>query len=189
MGEGADYLHDWAINTAFFREIHNEQGGGETGINDNIFREAFQNLGAIIMGRNMFGGGPGLWPSEPWNGWWGDNPPFHTDVFVLTHHSREPLPMQGGTTFHFVTDGIESAHHQARDSAAGKDVVIGGGANTVQQYLAAGLIDEMDLHVAPVLLGAGERLFDNVGKGVRLESLRTVEGPGATHIKYRIIKA
>jgi dihydrofolate reductase len=187
LGEGADHLHDWAINTAFFKEIHHETGG-ETGINDDALRAAFENLGAIIMGRNMFGGGRGPWPAEPWNGWWGDNPPFHCDVFVLTHHARETLPMRGGTTFHFVTEGIESALRQARDAARGKDVVIGGGANTVQQYLAAGLLDEMCLHVAPLILGGGERLLDNVGKNVRLEAVRTVEGPGVTHLKYRIIK-
>jgi len=189
LGEGADHLHDWAIGTAFFKEMHNDQSDGETGINDDILREAFENLGAVIMGRNMFGGGPGPWPDEPWNGWWGDNPPFHCDVFVLTHHARETLLMQGGTTFHFVTEGIESALRRAKDAARGKDVVIGGGANTVQQYFATGLLDEMDLHVAPLILGGGERLLDNVGKDVTLEPVRTIEGPGVTHLKYRITKA
>jgi dihydrofolate reductase len=189
LGEGADNLHDWALDSSFFREMHNDPRPGETGINDDILREAFDNLGAVIMGRNMFGGGPGPWPEEPWNGWWGDNPPFHVDVFVLTHFPRETLPMNGGTTFHFVTDGIESALRQARDAAGGKDIVIGGGANTVQQYLAAGLLDEMDVHVVPQILGGGARLFDNIGTDVKLEPLRTVEGPGVTHLKYRVINA
>jgi len=143
--------------------MHGEGGGGETGTNDDVLREAFENVGATIMGRNMFGGGTGPWSDEPWDGWWGDNPPYHTPVFVLTHHPREPLVMQGGTTFFFVTDGIESALKQAREAAGGKDVALGGGAKAAQQYLAAGLIDEMEIHLVPLLLGGGERLFDNLG--------------------------
>jgi dihydrofolate reductase len=140
------------------------------------------------MGRNMFGGGPGPW-DESWKGWWGDNPPFHTSVFVLTHHAREPLVMQEGTTFFFVTDGIESALQQAREAAGGKDVALGGGAKVAQQYLAAGLMNEMELHVVPLLLGGGERLLDNLGgSDVKLEPIRTVEGPGVTHLKYRVVK-
>jgi dihydrofolate reductase len=169
--------------------MHNDPRDGETGINDDILREVFENIGAIVMGRNMFGGGPGPWPEEPWNGWWGDNPPFHVDVFVLTHYPRESLSMNGGTTFHFVTDDIDSALRQARDAADGKDIVIGGGANAVQQYLAAGLLDEMDVHIVPQILGGGARLFDNVGTDVKLELLRTVEGPGVTHLRYWINKA
>jgi dihydrofolate reductase len=135
----------------------------------------------------MFGGGPGPWKEDdPWNGWWGDNPPFHTPVFVLTHHPREPLEMEGGTTFYFVTDGIESALDQARQTAGDKDVLIGGGANVVQQYLAARLVDEFELHVVPILLGDGVRLLENVGD-VKLEQVRALEAPGVTHIKYRVI--
>jgi dihydrofolate reductase len=187
VGSGAEPLHDWMFNLRTFREIHNMEGG-ETGINEDVLRENFTNIGATIMGRNMFGGGPGPWSSEPWDGWWGDNPPFHTPVFVLTHHAREPLEMKGGTTFHFVTDGIESALRQAKKAAGDQDVALGGGANVAQQYLAAGLIDEMELHVVPVILGAGERLLDNVGSDLKLEPVRTIEGPGVTHLKYRIVR-
>ena len=155
-----------------------------------MLRENFENLGATIMGRNMFGGGPGPWGNWEWKGWWGDNPPFHTPVFVLTHHPREPLVMQGGTTFFFVTDGIESALKQARDAAGGKDVALGGGASVAQQYVAAGLMDEMELHVVPILLGGGERLFDNLaGSDVRVEPVRVVETPEVTHLKYRVVKS
>jgi dihydrofolate reductase len=188
LGEGFEQAHDWMTKTKAFREMHGESGDGETGINDDVQREMFENIGAWIMGRNMFGGGPGPWRGE-WKGWWGDNPPFHTPVYVLTHYAREPLVMQGGTTFYFVTDGIESALEQAREAARGKDVLIGGGANVAQQYLAAGLVDEIELHVVPLLLGSGERLFDNVrGSDVRLEPVRTIEGPGVTHLKYRVVK-
>ena len=189
LGEGAEHLHDWAFKLKFFREMHGDEGGGETGTNDDVLREGFANIGATIMGRNMFGGGPGPWANDPWTGWWGDNPPFHTPVFVLTHYAREPLVMQGGTTFTFVTDGIESALEQAREAAGGKDVSLGGGANVAQQYLAAGLIDEMELHVVPIILGGGARLFDNLGgSGVKLEPVRTVDAPGVTHLKYRVVK-
>ncbi|MGH7517290.1 MAG: dihydrofolate reductase family protein [Gemmatimonadales bacterium] len=189
LGERADHLHDWLFKLKSFREIHGDGGGGDTGTNDDVVREAFENLGATIMGRNMFGGGPGPWGKDPWKGWWGNDPPFHTPVFVLTHHAREPLAMQGGTTFTFVTDGIESALKQARKAAGGKDVALGGGANVAQQYLAARLIDEMEIHVVPLLLGGGARLFDDLGGlDVRLEPVRTVEGPGVTHLKYRIVK-
>ncbi len=187
LGEGADHIHDWLLNLKTFREIHGDEAGGETGTNDDVLRENFENLGATIMGRNMFGGGPGPWDAE-WKGWWGDDPPFHTAVFVLTHHAREPLVMQGGTTFFFITDGIESALRQAREAAGGKDVLLAGGARVAQQYLAAGLIDEMELHVVPLLLGGGERLLDNLGSDVKLDPVRTVEGPGVTHLKYRVIK-
>jgi dihydrofolate reductase len=135
----------------------------------------------------MFGGGPGPWGEDPWDGWWGDEPPFHTPVFVLTHHEREPLAKQGGTTFTFVTDGIESALEQAKEAAGGKDVSLGGGASAAQQYLAAGLIDEMQLNIAPVLLGAGTRLFEGIADAdVKLEPVRVVEAPDVTHLKYRV---
>jgi dihydrofolate reductase len=187
LGEGGEQLHEWALELKTFRETHGE-AGGETGTNDDVLREMFANVGATIMGRNMFGGGPGPWGDAAWKGWWGDNPPYHTPVFVLTHHPREPLVMQGGTTFIFVTDGIESALRQAREAAGGTDILIGGGATVAQQYLAAGLLDEVEIHVVPLLLGGGERLFDNLqGSGVKLEPIRSVEGPGVTHLKYRVV--
>lgn len=189
LGEGGSRIHDWAYRLRSFRELHGDTGDGEAGINDDVLREAFENIGATIMGRNMFGGGPGPWRKDPWTGWWGENPPFHTPVFVLTHHPREPLAMPGGTTFVFVTDGVESALEQAMQAARGKDVALGGGANAAQQYLAAGLIDEMEIHVVPLLLGAGARLFDGLGSSdVKLEPIRTIEGPGVTHLKYRVVK-
>jgi dihydrofolate reductase len=188
LGEGGERLHDWAVKLKSFREMHGDGGGGDTGVNDDIVRETFAGLGATIMGRNMFGGGPGPWGKDPWKGWWGNDPPFHTPVFVLTHHAREPLVMQGGTTFTFVTDGVESALKRAKKAAGGKDVMLGGGADVAQQYLAAGLIDEMEIHVVPLLLGGGERLFDRVAGRVSLEQVRTVEGPGVTHLKYRTVK-
>lgn len=188
LGEGTEQLHDWATATRAFRELHGEDGG-ETGADDDLMREAFAGVGATIMGRNMFGGGPGPWGEEPWTGWWGPNPPFHHPVFVLTHHPREPLEMDGGTTFHFVTDGPQAALELARDAAGGQDVLIGGGANAAQQYLAAGLVDEMELHVVPFLLGAGERLFDNLDDAeLRLELVRTIGSPRVTHLKYRILR-
>lgn len=137
------------------------------------------------MGRNMFGGGPGPWGDDPWRGWWGDDPPFHHPVFVLTHHEREPLEMEGGTTFHFVSDGIEAALEQATAAAGGNDIAIGGGAQVIQQYIAAGLVDEMWLHVVPILLGAGARLFDETTAGAGFEQVRAVEAPGLVHLKYR----
>jgi dihydrofolate reductase len=189
LGEGAERLHDWLLKLKTFRAIHGDTSGGETGTDDDVLREAFENVGATIMGRNMFGGRPGPWEKPLWKGWWGDSPPFHHAVFVLTHHMRESLPMQGGTTFFFVTDGIESALEQARHAANGKDVALGGGANIAQQYLTAGLIDELEIHVVPLLLGSGARLFDNLdGRYVKLEPIRTIAGPGVTHLKYRVLK-
>jgi dihydrofolate reductase len=141
------------------------------------------------MGRNMFGGGPGPWGDDPWSGWWGDDPPFHVPVFVLTHHAREPLVLKGGTTFVFVTDGIEAALEQAREAAPGKDVLIGGGANVAQQYLAAGLVDELNIALMPLLLDAGERLLDDLGDDApELEQVRAVEAPGVTHLRYRVLR-
>lgn len=189
LGEGGIHLHDRAFPTKTFRMLHGEAGGGETGVNDDVLREAFENVGATIMGRNMFGPVRGPWGQDPWKGWWGDDPPFHHPVFVLTHHAREPLAMQGGTTFPFVTDGIESALAQARKAAGGKDVTLGGGASIIQQYLAAGLIDELEIHVVPLLIGGGTRLMDNLDAGkVKLEPIRTLAGPGVAHLKYRVVK-
>jgi dihydrofolate reductase len=144
-----------------------------------------ENIGAAVMGRNMFGPAHGGAWDEQWKGWWGDNPPYHYPVFILTHHPRDPVEMEGGTTFHFVTDGIGSALEQAKAVAGGKDVMLWGGADAINQYLAAGLLDELELHVVPVLLGGGARLFDNIGD-VKLEQIRAVEAPGVTHLKYRI---
>jgi dihydrofolate reductase len=148
--------------------------------------EAMNAAGAYVMGRNMFGPGRGAWDLE-WQGWWGAEPPYHAPVFVLTHHPREPLPMQGGTTFHFVTDGIESALDQARAAAGDNDVAIAGGASAVQQYLAAGLLDELHVHIVPIVLGGGERLLENVGDPV-LEPVEVVASPAVTHVRYRVVR-
>lgn len=161
------------------------KSGGTTDESTPVLEEEAANIGATIMGRNMFGGGPGPWnETDPWNGWWGRNPPFHHPVFVLTHHARSPLMAEGGTTFTFVTDGIESALEQAKRAAGGKDVALAGGAKVAQQYLNAGLVDEMQLHVAPVLLGGGERLFDGVDDLHGLTLVKTVAAPNVTHLKF-----
>jgi dihydrofolate reductase len=185
LGEGGEQLHEWVVKLQVWREAHG-RSGGEVNASSEIVARSTQGIGAVIMGRNMFGGGPGPWGEDPWTGWWGDDPPFHVPVFVLTEHEREPLEMQGGTTFHFVTDGIESALAQAREAAGGEDVKLAGGADAARQYLAAGLVDEMLLNVAPVLLGAGERLFENVGSDLGLEQVEVVAGPEAAHLRYRI---
>jgi len=186
LGEGGMALHEWVFATRAFRETHGGEGG-ETGLDDEQASGWNRDVGAFVMGRNMFGPVRGEWPEEePWNGWWGDDPPYHAPVFVLTHHPREPLEMQGGTTFHFVTDGIEAALERAREAAAGRDVSIGGGASTVRQYLRAGLVDEMRLHVAPVLLGAGEPLFEGIGDALAaFECVELVSSPAAAHFTYR----
>jgi len=185
LGEGGQALHDWAFAVRTFRKMHGMEGG-TTGPDDEIVAESLQNIGATIMGRHMFGGGQGPWGDNPWKGWWGDNPPFHTPVFVLTHHGRKPLEMEGGTTFHFVTEGIQVALERAKKAAGGKDVSLGGGADVAQQYLTAGLIDEMEIHVVPLLLGDGARLFDNMGgRQTSYERVRVVNSPAASHYKYR----
>lgn len=186
LGVGGERLHEWVVKLAAWRKPQGMEGG-EVNPSTPVMEEAQANVGATVMGRNMFGGGPGPWGEKPWNGWWGDNPPFHNPVFVLTHHPREPQPMEGGTTFHFVTDGIESALERAREAADGKDVLLAGGADVIQQYLAAGLVDEFELHVVPVLLGGGTRLLDHVGD-LRLEQVRVVEAPGVAHVKYRVLR-
>lgn len=188
LGEGGEGLHDWVVPLAAFRRPHGEQGG-EVNASTPVFEESLQNIGAAVMGRNMFGPiGGGAWGDQQWTGWWGANPPYHYPVFVVTHHPRKPVEMEGGTTFHFVTDGIESALDQAKKAADGKDVMLWGGGQVAQQYLAAGLLDELELHVVPVLLGGGSRLLDNLGDAdVRLEQVRAVEAPGVTHLKYRIL--
>ncbi len=163
LGVGGPALHGWAIPTRTFQEkVFGNNEGGETGIDDDFAARGFHNVGAWIMGRNMFGPVRGPWPDESWRGWWGENPVYHTQVFVLTHHPRAPLVMEGGTTFHFVTGGIHVALERAREAANGKDVRIGGGASAIRQYLQARLIDEMHIAISPILLGAGERLFDGI---------------------------
>ena len=185
LGEGGEQLHEWVLKLEVWRRAHGREGG-EVTASTPLFEEALGAAGAVIMGRNMFGGGPGPWGEDPWNGWWGEEPPFGMPVFVLTHHEREPLSL-GETTFTFVSDGIESALEQAREAADGKDVSIGGGANAIQQYLSAGLVDEMQLNVVPVLLGAGARLFeDGAGAGLPLEQALVVHTPEVTHLRYRV---
>jgi dihydrofolate reductase len=186
LGEGGERLHEWAFPTDSWREQHGKEGGRHSP-DAEVAAEVVEGVGAYIMGRKMFGGGDGPW-DEAWTGWWGEDPPFHTPVFVLAHHEREPLPMQGGTTFTFVTGGIESALEQARAAAGDRDVMIAGGASAVQQYLAAGLLDELYLHIVPVLLGAGERLLEGVGDP-RLEPVQVVASPAVTHVKYRVGRA
>jgi len=184
LGIGGMRLHEWAVPLTVWRSTHGLEGG-EVNESTRVVEESLTNIGATVMGRNMFGGHPGPWDAKkPWKGWWGVNPPFHHPVFVLTHHAREPLGLEGGTTFTFVTDGIERALKQARQAAGGKDVSLAGGASAGQQYLAAGLVDEMEIHLVPTLLGSGERLFDRVGADLHgLELVRTVATPKVTHLK------
>jgi dihydrofolate reductase len=184
LGLGGMRLHQWVFPLAVWRTTQGLQGG-ETNESTRVVEESFANIGATIMGRNMFGGHPGAWdPKKPWNGWWGDNPPFHHPVFVLTHHARAPLALEG-TTFTFVTEGIEAALDRARKAADGKDVSLAGGAKAAQQYLAAGLVDEMEIHVVPTLLGGGERLFEGLGADLHgLSLVRTVATPQVTHLKF-----
>jgi dihydrofolate reductase len=187
LGEGGEQLHDWMVALKAWRESHGMEGG-EVNASTPVVEESVSDVGAEIMGRGKFGppeGGP--WGDDPWRGWWGDDPPFHKPVFVLTHHEREPLTLSD-TTFTFVTDGIESALAQAKEAAGDEDVLLGGGADSINQYLAAGLVDEIELHVAPVLLGGGKRIFAGAGPDLRLEELRAVEGPGVAHLKYRVVK-
>ena len=188
LGEGGERLHDWVVGLAAWREAH-DKPGGEVNPSTRIVEEARENVGAGVMGRNMFGPiGGGAWGDGHWTGWWGDNPPYHYDVFVVTHHPREPVEMQGGTTFHFVTDGIERALARAREAAGDKDVMLWGGADIVNQYLAAGMLDDLEFHIVPVLLGGGARLFDNLGGAkIALEQVRAVEAPGVAHVKYRVL--
>jgi dihydrofolate reductase len=183
LGVGGMRLHEWVFETASWREQHGLEGG-ERNADAEVVDEVVEDVGAHIMGRKMFGGGAG--PSdETWTGWWGEEPPFHAPVFVLTHHPRPPLPMQGGTSFTFVTDGIEAALEQARAAADGKRVAIAGGASAVRQYLAAGLLDELYLHIVPIILGRGERVLDDVGDPT-LEPIKVVGSPAVTHVKYRV---
>ena len=185
LGIGGMRLHEWAFALAIFREQHGMEGG-EVDESTRVIAESLANIGATVMGRNMFGGHPGPWnPKNPWNGWWGTNPPFHHPVFVLTRYPREPLVLEGGTTFTFVTNGIEAALEQARRAAGGKDVSLAGGASAAQQYLVAGLVDEMEISLVPTLLGTGERLFEGIGDDLHgLELVHTVATPNVTHLKF-----
>jgi dihydrofolate reductase len=184
LGRDGTKLHEWVFPLAAWRSTHGIEGG-TTDASTQVIEESLVNVGATIMGRNMFGPIRGEWdPEKPWKGWWGDDPPYHHPVFVLTHYEREPFELEGGNTFNFVTDGIESALDQARRAAGGKDVSLAGGARTAQQYLAANLVDEMDISVAPVLLGNGERLFSGSATFDKFEHVRTICAPNVTHYKF-----
>lgn len=178
LGEGGEQLHQWLYGLVSWREYHGLEGG-EANRDAEVLDEAFRHTGAVVLGRRMFDNAHG----------WGDEPPFHVPVFVLTHEPREQLVRQGGTTFTFVTDGIASAHDQAKAAAGDQDVSIAGGANTIQQFIEAGLVDELQLHIVPLLLGGGVRLFDHLGgKQIQLESTRVIESPSVTHLKFRVVK-
>jgi len=186
LGEGGEDLHNWMFQLKSWRETHGMEGG-VTGESDIVVEEMNENVGAGIMGRNMFGPAAGGEWDPDWKGWWGDNPPYHSPVYVLTHYEREPVEMEGGTTFYFVTDGIESALEQARESAGDKDIHVHGGASTVRQYLKLGAIDEIALNLSPILLGGGERLFDDLGdEPPQLELERVLDVPNTVHLKYRV---
>ena len=187
LGAGGESLHEWLLATKAFRERHGLEGG-EDGPDSELVDEHVRSVGATVMGRRMFSGGEGPWEHDPnARGWWGDDPPFHHPVFVLTHHPREPLELQGGTTFVFVADGVEAALAQAREAAGQLDVAIGGGAGVIGQFLAAGLVDEFELHVSPVLLGAGVPLFGGgLDAPVRVEPTRVLSSPAAAHLRYRV---
>jgi len=179
LGIGGERLHEWVVQLETWRRSH-----GEVNVSTPVLENEIAGIGATIVGRNMFGGGPGPWSeTDPWNGWWGRTPPFHHPVFVLTHHPREPLMLEG-TSFTFVTDGIESALEQARRAAGGKDVALAGGAQAARQYLKAGLVDEMGLHVVPTLLGGGERLFDHVDNLHSLILVETIAAPDVVHLRF-----
>ncbi|MFL5919129.1 MAG: dihydrofolate reductase family protein [Gaiellaceae bacterium] len=187
LGRGGEQLHEWALRVKAFRETHGMEGG-ETGPDDDVIREWLERSGAVVMGRRMFSGGSGRWEDDPnAGGWWGDEPPFHSPVFVLTHHARETVEKGGGTSYVFVTDGPEAALAQAREAAGGKDVQLGGGASVIRQFLDAGLLDELNIHLAPVLLGGGVRLFDGA-QPMQLELERVIESPHATHLRYRVTR-
>lgn len=184
LGEGGEELHEWMFKTRFWRDRVGEPGRDE-GVSNDFMIAGDENIGATIMGRNMFGPIRGEWDDPNWKGWWGDNPPYHHDVFVLTHFPHDDIPMEGGTTFHFVTDGIEAALERAFEAAGGKDVRLGGGAEAIQQYLRAGLIDHLHVAITPVLLGSGERLFDDVGDA--LSDYRVTEFAGADGVTHAVL--
>jgi dihydrofolate reductase len=185
LGVGGESLHAWLVATRTFQQMYGD-GNGATGVNDDFAVRSFENLGAWILGRNMFAPSRGAWQDDGWQGWWGDNPPYHTDVFVLTHHPRAPLRMAGATTFHFVTEGIHAALDRARASAKGRDVRLGGGAATIRQYSSAGLIDELHVAISPVLLGSGEPLFSGIDLlKLGYRCVEHVQSPEATHVVLR----
>jgi dihydrofolate reductase len=188
MGEDAMGLHEWAFKLQTFNAEHDGEGGeGDENPSNAVLAAAQANVGAVVMGRNMFGPVRGAWPDEDWQGWWGDDPPFHCPVYVLTHHPRDPFELDGGNSFHFVTEGIEKAVAEAKEAADDQDVSIGGGASTVQQAIAAGLLDEIMVNQVPLILGAGERLFDHLTAGVATPELTSVvEGLDALHLTYRL---
>jgi dihydrofolate reductase len=186
LGENGERLHEWAFAALSWRENHG-LSGGESNTDSDVIQESLDATGAVVMGRKMFSGGHGPWAEDPRaDGWWGDDPPFHVPVFVLTHHPRETLVMKGGTSFTFVADGIEAAVAQAREVAGGKDVLAAGGGSLAQQCLAAGLLDELQIHVVPLLLGDGVRLFGQLDPVVDLEATRVIESPTVTHLRYRV---
>ncbi len=186
LGVGGEDLHQWLLPTRTLQRTLFGNDGGTTGIDDEFAARGFKNVGAWILGRNMFAHSRGAWPDDNWKGWWGDNPPYHVPTFILTHHAHPPIEMEGGTTFHFITGGIHEALERARDAAKGGDVRIGGGANTIQQYLRAGFIDEMHYAISPVLLGSGERLFEGVDtRALGYECVQFVATDKATHVVLR----
>ena len=190
LGEGGERLHEWALRLASWRASHGLPGGESDATDDRIVAESLAATGAVVMGRRMFSGGAGAWEDDPRaDGWWGDDPPFHVPVFILTHHAREPVSKRGGTTFTFITDGIEAALEQARAAAGDKDVLLAGGASVAQQYLQAGLLDELQIHIAPVLLGDGTHLFEQLGvEPIELEATRVVSSPAVTHLRFRVVR-
>jgi dihydrofolate reductase len=190
LGKGGMRLHEWVFGLKSFREQHGMDGGESNSPDNEIVAEITHSIGAVVMGRKMFSGGEGPWEGDPnADAWWGDDPPFHVPVFVLTHHEREPLVKRGGTTFTFVTDGIGSALEQARAAAGDQDISLAGGAAVAQQYLAAGLLDELQIHLVPVVLGGGVRLFDGaVPAPVELEAERVVPSPAVTHLRFRVVR-
>jgi dihydrofolate reductase len=186
LGERGELLHEWAIRLKSFRETHGHQGG-ELGPDDEVFAETLRATGAVVMGRRMFSGGEGRWEDDPnADGWWGDDPPFRVPVFVLTHHARETVEKEGGTSYTFVTAGMEAALEQARTAAGAKDVRVVGGASVIQQCLNGGLLDELEVHVVPLLLGGGTRLFDGLDEPVELEATRVICSPAVTHLRLAI---
>ena len=188
LGRGGHLLHQWMRELAVWRQQAGLEGGGVVNASTEVAEREDENVGALIMGRNMFGGGPGPWDEPLWNGWWGNDPPFHLPVFVLTHHARATLECEGGTTFEFVTGGVTEALDRARDAAGGKDVAISGGAGAARQYVAAGLLDEILIHLVPVFLGEGVRLFDSPAlAAIEMEQESALEAPGVAHLAYRIV--
>ncbi|HYZ93382.1 MAG TPA: dihydrofolate reductase family protein [Actinomycetota bacterium] len=182
LGVGGEELHDWMVSTRTFKRTYGEEDG-TTGVDDDFTARGFEGIGSWILGRNMFGPVRGPWPDESWKGWWGDNPPYHAPTFVLTHHAREPLEMEGGTVFHFVTDGIEAALDRAREAAGGQDVRLLGGVSTIRQYIEARLVDEMHIAISPILLGSGEHLFSGLDlPALGYECVEHVPTESATHV-------